>query len=84
MGERNEKPEGEAKADASERTSGSDEACFWRIVFRRERKSGFSVKVFGEGGRVVVVPRTREGVGGVVGRRVRRWRVGDDGSLWTY
>jgi len=37
------------------------------------RKVGFSVRESGVGGRVVVVPMAREGVGGWVGRRVRMW-----------
>lgn len=35
------------------------------------RKVGFSVRESGVGGMRVVVPIAREGVGGVVGRRVR-------------
>lgn len=34
-------------------------------------KCGFSVKVSGEGGMAVVVPRARSGFGGCVGSRVR-------------
>lgn len=41
------------------------------------RKVGFSVRESGVGGRAVVVPMAREGVGGVVGRRVRMWAVGE-------
>jgi len=37
------------------------------------RKCGFSVRLEGMGGRAVVVPIAREGVGGSVGRKVRMW-----------
>ena len=46
----------------------------------------FSTKEAGVGGRVVVVPRARVGVGGLVGRRERRWEGGvvGCGEGWMY
>lgn len=67
-----EEPAVEANALAWEITTGSWVAWVARVAWRSSRKWGFGVKVWGVGGRVVVVPRAREGVGGVVGRRLRR------------
>jgi hypothetical protein len=47
-------------------------------------KAGFVVKVLGVGGRVVVVPRARDGVGGLVGRKVRRCADGLSGCGNVY
>jgi len=52
-------------------TSGSCVAWSCTTEFRTSRKCGFSVKVSGVGGRVVVVPIARWVFGGEVGRRVR-------------
>lgn len=49
-----------------------------------ERKEGVSITDDGVGGRDVVVPRERRGVGGVVGRRERMWDWGWVGCGWTY
>lgn len=47
-------------------------------------KCGFSVTEVGVGGRAVVVPIARDGVGGWVGRRVRMWEDGVVGEGKTY
>lgn len=52
-------------------TSGSEEAFSPITAWRIGKKFGFSVKDWGVGGRAVVVPMEREGVGGSVGRRER-------------
>lgn len=51
----------------------------WKTDWRIERNWGFSVKEEGVGGRVVVVPMAREGVGGEVRRRVRMCMDGFEG-----
>ena len=46
---------------------------------------GFSVRESGVGGSLVVVPSARDGVGGVVGRRVRRCEcalLGEGKTCW--
>jgi hypothetical protein len=48
------------------------------------RKEGVSVTEEGVGGRVVVVPRERRGVGGEVGRRERMCVLGIVGCGWMY
>lgn len=48
-------------------------------------KCGFSVTEEGVGGRAVVVPMAREGVGGWVGRRVRMWEDGvEEGKTYYF
>ena len=44
-----------------------------RVLWRRERKRGLGVNVAKVGGWVGVEPRDKEGVTGIVGRRLRRW-----------
>jgi hypothetical protein len=48
------------------------------------RNEGVSVRVEGVGGRVVVVPMERWGVGGEVARRERMWIWGLCGEGWMY
>ena len=47
-------------------------------------KWSFCLKENGSGGNLEAVPIAREGLGGCVGRRVRRWEVGVVGSSKTY
>ena len=49
-----------------------------------ERNLGFSTRESGVGGMWVVEPMARAGLGGVVGRRVRRWLLRDRSSGKTY
>lgn len=55
---------------------GSKSTCLRRTDWSRRRKPEFSVKVAGEGGIAVVVPRESSGVGGSVGRSERTWPFG--------
>lgn len=49
------------------------------------KKSGFSLNDSGVGGLAVEVPIARDGVGGVVGRKERRYDFGVDwGWSWMY
>lgn len=69
-------PEGEANAAACEMTNGSFAAWVRRTEWRMRRKRGFSDRLEGVGGRVVVVPIESVGLTGIVGRRVRMWLFG--------
>lgn len=68
-------PEVEANARACDCAPGSEAAWAESTAERMVRKCGLVVRESGVGGRAVVVPMARDGVGGVVGRRVRRWEV---------
>jgi len=73
-----------ANAAAVERTEGSCWASWDRVIWRKGRNFGLGVNVEREGGRVEVLPRERLGVGGAVGRRVRRCEEGTVGWGWMY
>ena len=51
--------------------------------WRRGRKAGFSARESGVGGILVVVPRAREGMGGVVGSSESR-KVPEGCDSWMY
>jgi len=73
------KPPGDANACACAFKSGSFAACLASTSLRMVRKRGFSRKLLGVGGTVVVVPMASEGFGGFVSRYVRRWVFGLEG-----
>ena len=79
-----EEPLDEANAVAEAMTVGSEAACSARTECRIDRNLGFSLKVEGVGGLLGEVPIARAGVGGVVGRRVRRVeeRVRSSGKVY--
>ena len=74
----------EARAAAWDWIWGSDGAWRARTVERIVVKWSFCLKVGGLGGSLEVVPMARVGLGGDVGRRVRRWEVGVVGSSNMY
>lgn len=77
-------PEEDANAAACPRMIGSCEACCRITSCIMRRKVGFSVTEVGVGGMAIVVPISREGVGGLVERRVRIWEAKGDRLGKTY
>jgi hypothetical protein len=73
-----------ARAAASALSWGSACACWARTRWRSFVKVELVVKELGLGGSVVVVPRARDGVGGVVGRKVNMWVDGLSGCGNVY
>lgn len=66
-------PPGLANASAAALRSSSFCACTSSTSLRIVRKRAFCVKERGVGGTAVVVPIARDGLGGTVESRVRRW-----------